>query len=59
MELILAALLLLWLGRKPRNESEQIEQGLLAALLLIALTIAFGASLVCNEEGNRTKPPSC
>ena len=59
MELIFAALLLLWLRRKPRNESEEIEQGLLAALLLIALTVAFGASLSCHEKRDKTKLPSC
>ena len=56
MELICALLLLLWLRRKLRDESEEIERGLLAALLLITLTVAFGASLVCNEEGDGIAP---
>ena len=59
MEVFFAALLLLWLGRKPRTESEEIEQGLLAAFLLVALAVGFGVSLSCHERRDKAKPPSC
>ncbi len=46
MELIFFVLILLWFRRKPRNESEEIEKGLLATILLVAAiaTIASPSS---------------
>ena len=59
MELIFVILIFfLWRG-KPRNESEEIEEGLLALLLLVALVVASGASLSCHERRGKTKLPSC